>query len=346
MGYKVVVINAGKGHRADAEAAWVADALAAAGHETRVIPARADLRAEVAAARPDVAWVAGAEDGDVQRTLQKIGVPFCGSVAEALDAAADKAALEETLDAAVEENPVACRAPMGVTITRGQMDGAGAHELLDAVEDEVPGGYPVCVKPAHGCASAGVARVDSRAGLDGAVVAALDESDESDACIVQQWLEGVEMSVTILGEDDDVEPLPPVVPAAGHAFFDAAAWSGEAPAHLVAPVRPESLSPDAASAQAIRSEVERGALDAFLALGGRDLGRVDVIWDGGQARVLEADLSCDLAPGSRAAAAIAAAGMDPAAEVARLVENAVERGCEPSPTPDDRAKGASAEEQD
>lgn len=336
MGYTVAVVNAGTGRAAEAEAAWVAQALAGAGHDARPLSAGANLRGALAALRPDVAWVVRGQDGAEQALLQELGIPFAGSVASALARACDKGALEEALERAAEENPVACRPPMGVRLTRAQLDGANARELLDAVENEVPGGYPVCVKPARGCLSAGVARVDSRAGLDAAVFAALDEGDE---VLVQQWIDGVEMSVTVLGEDDDVEALPPVevVPAAGHAFFDAAAWSGEAPARLVAPVPSGALSHDEAAAQAIRSEVERGALDAFLAVGGRDLGRVDVIWDGGQARVLEVDLSCDLAPGSRGAAGITAAGMDVAAELARLVENAVERGCEPDEVADAQA---------
>ena len=329
MGYTVAVINAGTGRAAQAEAAWVAQALARAGHDARALPAGTGLRGALLALRPDAAWVVRGQTGAEQALLQELGVPFAGSVASALERACDKGALEEALERAAEENPVACRPPVGVRLTRAELDGARGSELLDAVEDQIPGGYPVCVKPARGCLSAGVARADSRAGLDAAVFAALDEGDE---VLVQQWIDGVEMSVTILGEDDDVEALPPVevVPAPGHAFFDAAAWSGEAPARLVAPVRPDSLAHDAASAQAIRSEVERGALDAFLAVGGRDLGRVDVVWDGGQVRVLEVDLSCDLAPGSRGQAGIVAAGMDAATELARLLENAVERGCEPA----------------
>ncbi len=47
------------------------------------------------------------------------------------------------------------------------------------------------------------------------------------------------------------------------------------------PVRPESLSPDAAQAQAIRAEIERAALEVYHAYSVRDLGRVDMIWDGG-----------------------------------------------------------------
>ena len=57
------------------------------------------------------------------------------------------------------------------------------------------------------------------------------------------------------------------------------------------PVRDESLSPNAADAQAIRAEIERAALEVYRAYSVRDLGRVDLIWDGGAARCFEVDVS-------------------------------------------------------
>lgn len=57
------------------------------------------------------------------------------------------------------------------------------------------------------------------------------------------------------------------------------------------PVRDESLSPNAADAQAIRAEIERAALEVYRAYSVRDLGRIDLIWDGGAARCFEVDVS-------------------------------------------------------
>lgn len=42
---------------------------------------------------------------------------------------------------------------------------------------------------------------------------------------------------------------------------------------------------------AIRAEIERAALEVYRAYSVRDLGRVDLIWDGGAARCFEVDVS-------------------------------------------------------
>ena len=78
---------------------------------------------------------------------------------------------------------------------------------------------------------------------------------------------------------------------------------------LFAPVRPASLSNDEADAQAIRAEIERAALEACRAYQVRDLARVDLMWDGAQARVLEVDVSPSLAESSPFSLACEASGL-------------------------------------
>ena len=95
--------------------------------------------------------------------------------------------------------------------------------------------------------------------------------------------------------------LPPVEIVAKQGLYDTAARMDAECRGLLRPCTPSSLSPTTrATPSAIRAEVERAALEVYRAYGLRDLGRLDVIWDGAQARVLETNVS----PGMTEAVAV------------------------------------------
>ena len=75
-----------------------------------------------------------------------------------------------------------------------------------------------------------------------------------------------------------------------------------------------------------RAEIERAALEVYHAYSVRDLGRVDMIWDGGCARCFEVDVSPGMTSRSLFPAAIEAAGLSLSAVLNELVETAYERG--------------------
>ena len=182
----------------------------------------------------------------------------------------------------------------------------GAATAFDLVEDRVIGGYPVAVKPAHGVSASGVRRVDSVDQLGEAVSDALSFDD---AVIIEQWIDGVEVTVPVLGSGWDAYALPPVEIVAKEGFCDTGACRTPGAVELFAPVRPASLSNDEADAQAIRAEIERAALEVCRAYQVRDLARVDLVWDGAQARVLAVDVSPSLAESSPFSLACEASGL-------------------------------------
>lgn len=196
--------------------------------------------------------------------------------------------------------------PQGVYIAREAFDSMGIASAFDLVEDRVIGGYPVAVKPAHGASASGVRRVDSVDQLGEAVSDALSFDD---AVIIEQWIDGVEVTVPVLGSGWDAYALPPVEIVAKEGFCDTVACRTPGAVELFAPVRPASLSNDEADAQAIRAEIERAALEACRAYQVRDLARVDLVWDGAQARVLEVDVSPSLAESSPFSLACEASGL-------------------------------------
>lgn len=196
--------------------------------------------------------------------------------------------------------------PQGLYLARDAFKDMGAATALDLVEERVIGGYPVAVKPAHGGSAMGVHKVDS---VDDLGEAILDALSFDEAVVIEQWIDGVEMAVSVLGTGWDAHALPPVeiVPKGG--MYDTEARMTPGAVEYFAPVRNASLAPDEADAQAIRAEIERAALEVYRAYNVRDLARIDLIWDGAQARVFEVNVSPGMAERSLFPAACAAAGL-------------------------------------
>lgn len=265
------------------------------------------------------------EDGTIQSLLEFLGIPFVGSPASVCHRAWNKDALHSSLakyrDLTGEEGCASW--PQGVYLARDAFKGMGAATALDMVADRVIGGYPVCVKPAHGGSALGIHKVESQEELGEAV---LDALSYDEAVNIEQWVDGVELSVSILGTGWDAHALPPVEIVAREGFYDATARMADDAVEFFCPVRDESLSPNAADAQAIRAEIERAALEVYRAYSVRDLGRVDLIWDGGAARCFEVDVSPGMTERSLFPMACAAAALSLPAVLDSLVNEAYARG--------------------
>ena len=230
------------------------------------------------------------EDGTIQSLLEFLGIPFVGSPASVCHRAWNKDALHSSLakyrDLTGEEGCASW--PQGVYLARDAFKGMGAATALDMVADRVIGGYPVCVKPAHGGSALGIHKVESQEELGEAV---LDALSYDEAVNIEQWVDGVELSVSILGTGWDAHALPPVEIVAREGFYDATARMADDAVEFFCPCATSRFLPNAADAQAIRAEIERAALEVYRAYSVRDLGRVDLIWDGGAARCFEVDVS-------------------------------------------------------
>ena len=109
------------------------------------------------------------------------------------------------------------------------------------------------------------------------------------------------------------------------AFYDAAARLDEEMVDFYCPVRPASLSPDPVQAEAIRAEIERAALEVYRAYSVRDLGRIDLIWDGAEAKCFEVDVSPGMTSHSLFPTACEAAGLTMPAVMDQLVSVAAGR---------------------
>ncbi|NPD31081.1 D-alanine--D-alanine ligase [Eggerthellaceae bacterium zg-1084] len=307
----------------------VCAALEQEGHRVVPLDTTEQLVPTLMSERPDVCYSAlhgkHGEDGTIQSLLEFLGIPFVGSPASVCQRSWNKDALHAEMATyrALGVEPAVASWPQGVCVARDAFKHMGAAHALDLVEQRVHGGFPVAVKPMHGGSALGVHRVDERADLGEAV---LDALSYDEGVVIEQWVEGVEMAVSILGTGADAYALPPVEIVAKGGLYLTDQRLDHAQVQYFAPVRLESLAADQADAQAIRAEVERAALEVYHAYHVRDLARIDCIWDGAQARVLELNVSPGMTETSLFPAACEAAGLTLPKVLDQLVQAAAERG--------------------
>ncbi len=338
MAYKVAVLMGGTSHEREfslESGRQVCNALEAAGHEVLPLDTTLDLVNVLREEKPDVAYSALhgklGEDGTIASLMELLGIPLVGCPAHVCRQAWNKSTTAATLQTfrgghlgvAGEEFEGPADLPRGLCLTEATFKDMGAACALDLIAERIPAGYPLAVKPACGGSAMGITRVESEEELPKALLKAFSFDRE---VVVEEWVEGVELAVSVLGQGEGAYALPPVeiVPQAG--LYDTMARMEEDRVEYFAPVRLESLSPNPGEADAIRAEIERAALEVYDAYGCRDLARVDMIWDGGSARVLEIDTSPGMTNLSLFPMACHAAGLSLPAVLNELCNQAVARG--------------------
>lgn len=329
MGLKIAVLAGGtfEAERSIAAANDVIAALKEAEHEPELVKVDGGLIDALLRAQPDVAISclrgAAGESGDIQDALEAANVPCVGSAAAVCRRAYDKAGLAEALQAYhnLTEDVTTATVAQTLTFSRQAFESWGAEAVLSQVESRISGGFPLCVKPASGSAAQGVRRVESAEQLAEALREALKLNERA---LVQQWVEGVELTVPVIGTGWNAFALPPVEIAPKQGWYDAAARTDADAVEFHTPVRNASLSPSEPDAQAIRAEIERAVLEVYRALGMRDCGCIDLIWDGAQAIILEATANPDFAADAPFAQAAKAAGLTLPNLLNELAESALD----------------------
>lgn len=331
MGLKVAVLMGGSSFEREfslESGKRVCEALEEAGHKVVPLDTNLELVPTLRSEKPDVVYSAlhgkHGEDGTIQSLLEFLGIPFVGSPASVCHRSYNKDALHSSLakyrDLTGEDGIASW--PQGVFLSKDAFKEMGAATALDLVAERVAGGYPVAVKPAHGGSALGVHKVESQDQLGEAI---LDALSYDDAVNIEQWIEGVELSVSILGTGWDAHALPPVEIVPQGQFFDAAARLDSELVEFRCPPLPESLSDDPVQAEGIRAEIERAALEVYRAYSVRDLGRIDMIWDGAQAKCFEIDVSPGMTSHSLFPLSCETAGLSMSAVFDELVQVAAGR---------------------
>jgi D-alanine-D-alanine ligase len=200
--------------------------------------------------------------------------------------------------------------------------------LLRAPDDPCTLPFPLIAKPVREDGSVGIASRsvvhDEKALRE---VAAEVIRTFRQPCLVEQYIEGRELNVALLGfptarvlplSEIDFSLLPSGIP---RIVSYEAKWASDSPEyHGTQPVLHPAMAPHVAA------RVRRVALDAFRALGLRDYGRVDGrLSDGGVPYVIDVNPNCDLSPTAGMARAAAAVGIDYGALLRLIVRYSLRR---------------------
>jgi D-alanine-D-alanine ligase len=289
----------------------VFSALKAAGYRTLALDVTHELVETLRSERPDAVYIAlhgkFGEDGTVQEMLEFLGIQYTGPGVIASALAWDKAVSKRLFREA------GIPTPAWVTFTADAFKSMGAATALDLVPDAV-GGFPMVVKPAEQGSALGLTRIEAAEQLPDALLSALGFGDKA---IVETWVSGAEIAVSVLDGADGVEVLPPVemVPKSGIFDFDAMYTRGETDYFV-----PARLSAEADSR--VRELAER----VHVLLGCRDVSRVDMVVDADDTPwVLEVNTSPGMTETSLLPMAAEAVGMDFTALTDRLVRAALDR---------------------
>jgi D-alanine-D-alanine ligase len=307
---RVLVLAGGLSHERDVSlrsGRRVAEALRDSGCAVVERDVDAGLIERLSGGSIDVVWPllhgASGEDGAIRDVFELLGVQYVGSSPAACRTAWDKPVAGSVARAA------GLAVPESVALPHGTFRELGAQAVLAAIAERL--GLPLVVKPARGGSALGVSVVRAAAELPRAMVECFAYGD---VALVERYVAGVEVAVSVVDHEDGPRVLPAVeiVPDGGfygyHARYVAGATEFFCPARL---------TPAAAAA------VASAALTAHSAFGLRHLSRTDLIVDeAGTPWFLEVNVAPGMTETSLLPQAVEAGGEDPAGLYRALVEKA------------------------
>lgn len=197
------------------------------------------------------------EDGALREVLEVLGVPFVGPTGAASRLTFDKSIATSVVTAA------GLAAPRQIALPHDIFRELGAPALMESIGQQL--GYPLMVKPARSGSALGATKVDDAASLPSALVAAYAYGP---VAVIEQYLEGTEVAVTVLDEGDGPVALPPVEIRPESGVYD---YESRYTAGATRFLTPAELPDDALAA------AQELAVKVHQALGLRHLSRVDMM---------------------------------------------------------------------
>ena len=285
--------------------ARVEDALERLGHSVLAIDVGSDLVDRLIAERPDVAFVAlhgrGGEDGTVQELLELVGVPYTASGPGACIRCMDKVVAKHALrDAGIPT-------PDFYAFSQTAFEDLGAARALPAIEERLD--FPIVVKPAGQGSALGIKFARTAADVPNALVAAFSYDTK---VILERYVPGRDIAVSVI--DGEALPVVEAIPTGDAYDFEARYAVG-----ATRFVCPAELSPE------LTERAQELALATWNVLGCRGFARIDLMTDGDDLTVLEANAIPGLTDTSLLPLAAEAAGITFDAFVSRVLDLAVAR---------------------
>jgi D-alanine-D-alanine ligase len=235
------------------------------------------------------------EDGTVQGLLELAGIPYVGAGVAASALCMDKDLLKKVLR------------DSGIPVAR--------HiALRDGESARNPFGYPCFVKPARLGSSVGITKAHDEAELAQAVALAFRHDDK---VLVEEFLDGIEVEVGVLGNREPVASIPGQIVPLGHEWYDYSSKYDDGGMDLVIP---PDLPDD------VIEQVQRTAVEAFRVTECEGMARVDCfVVDGSRVVVNELNTIPGFTSTSVYAKLFDASGVPYPELLQQLIELAVER---------------------
>ena len=235
------------------------------------------------------------EDGTVQGLLELAGVPYVGAGVAASALCMDKDLFKKVLR------------DSGIPVAR--------HVALrEGDEVENPFGFPCFVKPARLGSSVGISKAHDEGELQAAVKLAFRHDDK---VLVEEFLDGMEVEVGVLGNREPIASVPGQIVPLGHEWYDFESKYDEGGMELVIP---PDLPEDVLEA------VQRAAVESFRVTECEGMARVDCfVVDGNRVVVNELNTIPGFTSTSVYAKLFDASGISYESLLRRLIEFALER---------------------
>ena len=247
------------------------------------------------------------EDGTIQGLLELANIPYVGSGVFASAAAMDKAHLKAMMQSA--------GLPVGPyeVVTNAQWT-SQREASLTRIKSL---GFPVFVKPSRAGSSVGISKVKSETEL----VAAIEFARQHDPkIIVEASIENareIECGVLDSATGPKASVCAEIIVRDGHEFYDFEAKYVDDSVELSVPAK---LDP------ALHEKIRALAIEAFLAMAGEGLARVDMFVTGTDVVINEINTMPGFTPISMYPRMWAETGLDYPALVDALVQDALRRG--------------------
>jgi D-alanine-D-alanine ligase len=235
------------------------------------------------------------EDGTVQGLLELAGIPYVGAGVAASAVCMDKDLFKKVLR------------DSGIPVAR--------HVALrDGEPARNPFGFPCFVKPARLGSSVGITKAHDAAELEEAVELAYSHDDK---ILVEEFLDGIEVEVGVLGNREPVASIPGQIVPLGHEWYDYSSKYDEGGMDLVIP-------PDLPDE--VIEQIQRTAIESFRVTECEGMARADCfVIDGERVVVNELNTIPGFTATSVYAKLFEASGVPYEELLQRLIALAVER---------------------
>lgn len=289
----------------------VAEVLRAAGVDVETRDTDASLVPAVLSDPPDAVFVTlhggAGEDGAIRSVLELLSVPYVGAAPDACRVAYDKPTAKAVI------RSWGLNTPDSVALPKETFHDLGATAVLGRIVDRL--GLPLFVKPSRGGSALGASIVRTAEELPAAMVGCFAYGDTA---LIEKYIDGVEVAVSVVDLGDGPVALPPVEIVPDGGVYDYAARYTAGRTEFFAPARLSVEATEACTAMAVA---------AHTALGLRDVSRTDLIVNAnGRPYFLEVNVAPGMTETSLLPMASEAAGRDLGALCKGLLEVAARRG--------------------